>query len=253
MRRRESLVHDASVPATVKRFSRRRFLSSALAGTGFLLLPKRMRGEVAPASDWPCHGCDATQTRANPAESSLGEALVPSLELRWEFAAGSGITATPVVVGERVIAGSWDGRVHALDRTTGKELWAFDAGVRAYPPTRKLGVFAAVAVMGERVFVASDRIVALDLASGRPLWQRVIGDPEKTYEYFWAPPLAHQGRVYAGVSAGSETETRGRIVCLDAATGEVVWTFFTVAADVAGGSLIAPPSLDVASGTLYAA
>ena len=152
-----------------------------------------------------------------------------------------------------MIVGSWDGRVYALDRASGRELWRFEAGVRTYPPSRRLGIFAAVAVMGDRVFVACDRIVALDLASGRPLWQRVIGEPEKTYEYFWAPPLAHQGRVYAGVSAGSETESRGRVVCLDAATGEMLWTFYTVAPDVAGGSLIAPPSLDIATGTLYAA
>ena len=59
--------------------------------------------------------------------------------------------------------------------------------------------------------------------------------------------------MYAGVSAGSETVTRGQIVALDTATGAVKWSFFTVDADAAGGCLMAPPSLDAASRTLFAA
>jgi outer membrane protein assembly factor BamB len=114
-------------------------------------------------------------------------------------------------------------------------------------------VFAAAAVDRGRVFVACDRVLALDVETGSRVWERTIGDPDRTYEYFWAAPLVHDGRLFAGVSAGSETETRGRVVCLNAASGEVVWTFHTVAASVSGGSLIAPPSLDAATGTLYAA
>jgi len=175
------------------------------------------------------------------------------LDLLWEFTAGSGITATPIVAGERVIVGSWDGRVYAVDRGSGKRLWAFDAGVRAYPPNRRLGVYASVAVERGRVFVACDRLIALNVATGGVLWERTIGDPQRTFEYFWAAPLVHGDRLYAGVSAGSEAETRGRIVCVDAGSGTPIWTFYTVDEGVAGGSLIAPPSLDPHTATLYAA
>src|SRR5207247_2374446 len=98
-----------------------------------------------------------------------------------------------------------------------------------------------------------DRLIALDLERGRVRWERVVGDPERSFEYFWAPPLVHGGRLYAGVSSGSETLTRGRIVCVDAATGKPLWTFFTVPAAVSGGAVIASPALDPRSGALYGA
>jgi outer membrane protein assembly factor BamB len=131
-------------------------------------------------------------------------------------------------------------------------LWKYDAGVRAYPPNRKLGVFASPAVSGREVYTASDRLIALDIDSGKLRWERIIGDPEKTHEYFWAPPLVHGSRLYAGVSGGSESDTRARLVCLNAASGVLMWEFFTVAPDVAGGALMAPPSIDFGTMTLFA-
>ena len=229
--------------------SRRRFLASSAVVAGAVLLSRR-----APArarDDWPAHGCGPAQTRHNAGESRLRPDNVARLALRWDFEADSGITGTPAVVGERAVVGSWDGRVYALECSSGKRLWTFEAGTRSYPPDRRLGIYASPAVSGETVFVACDRLLALDLESGRRRWERVVGDPEKSFEYFWAPPLVHGGRVYAGVSSGSETQTRGRVVCLDAATGRPLWTFFTVPARVSGGALIAPPSLDLRSGALY--
>jgi polyvinyl alcohol dehydrogenase (cytochrome) len=228
-------------------------LGASLTGAGALLLPRWSRAIPTRPSEWPAHGCGPDQTRHNRFEAVLGAKNVPRLKLRWQLEMGSGVTATPVVVDGRVIAGSWDGNVYAVDREGGRISWKFDAGVRAYPPDRKLGVFAAVAVDRGRVYVACDRLLALDLVSGALLWETTIGDPGKTLEYFWAPPLARGDRVWAGVSAGSETQTRGRIVCADGATGKLVWDFPTVAADVAGGALIAPPSLDTLTGTLFAA
>lgn len=223
-----------------------------MATVGALLPRPHPAGELR-SSDWPSHGWDIDQTRHNSGESTLGQERVSRLKLRWVFEAASGITGTPAVVGNRVIVGSWDGRVYGLDRDTGKMLWTFDAGTRNYPADRKLGVFASPAVVERVVYVASDRIIAIDLERGKRLWERTIGKPEKTFEYFWAPPLVHGSRLYVGASAGSETDTRARLVCLDTDTGAIRWTFFTVASDVAGGALIAPPSLDPRTRTLYAA
>src|SRR5216117_2271542 len=116
---------------------------------------------------------------AAPAES------VSRLALRWEFEAASGITATPAVVGDRVIVGSWDGRAYCLDRRSGRLLWSFEAGQRTYPPDRRLGIFASPAVERSTVHLASDRLIALSLETGNLLWERTIGSPETTLEYFW--------------------------------------------------------------------
>ena len=236
----------------MKTISRRTFLASSVIATASVSRPIPLFAKALP-SDWPSHGWSIEQTRHNLRESTLGPENISRLALRWEFEAGSGITGTPAVVGDRVIVGSWDGRVYALSRLTGKPVWTFEAGVRNYPPDRRLGIFASPAVEGRAVYVASDRLRALDIETGKQIWERIIGEPEKTFEYFWAPPLIHTGKLYAGASDGSETETRGRIVCLDPATGALLWNFFTVAPKTAGGALFAALSLDPRTRTLYAA
>src|SRR5439155_9481626 len=178
---------------------------------------------------------------------------VSRLAMQREFEAAAGIAPTPAVVGDRVIVGSWDGGAFCLDRRSGRLLWSFDAGQRTDPPDRRLGIFASPAVERSTVYLASDRLIALSLETGSLLWERTIGSPETTLEYFWAAPPVHQGRLYAGVSAGSESRTRGQLVCVDAESGRLRWSFATVPEEIAGGALIAPPALDVATRTLYAA
>jgi len=240
--------------STSPEISRRRFLAASAATLTSALLPHGLRASgESPPNDWASHGCGPEQRRHNPSERGITSESVSRLAMQWEFEAASGITSTPAVVGDRVIVGSWDGRAYCLDRRSGRLLWSFDAGQRTYPPDRRLGIFASPAVERSTVYLASDRLIALSLETGSLLWERTIGSPETTLEYFWAAPLVHQGRLYAGVSAGSESRTRGQLVCLDAASGRLRWSFATVPEEVAGGTVIAPPSLDVATGTLYAA
>jgi len=241
------------LPVTIRLTSRRTFLQSSMIATAGVLSSSSLRVQGHHSADWPSHGWDIAQSRFNANESILGPKNVSNLKIRWEFEAGSGITGTPAVIGDRVIAASWDGRIYVLNRLTGKLLWSFEAGLRKYPPDRTLGIFASPAVADNTVYIASDRLLALDLETGQRRWERIVGEPAKTFEYFWAPPLVYGGRVFAGASDGSETETRGRIVCVDAKTGALRWNFYTVAANVAGGALFAAQSLDPLSRTLYAA
>ena len=46
----------------------------------------------------------------------------------WTWSARSAIDASPVVVGDRVVAGAKNGAVFALDLKTGKPVWRFEAG-----------------------------------------------------------------------------------------------------------------------------
>src|SRR5437667_12913344 len=145
--------------------SRRRFLASSAVVAGAVLLSRRALARAH--DDWPAHGCGPAQTRHNAGESTLRPENVARLALRWDFEAGSGITGTPAVVGERVVIGSWDGCVYALNRLSGKLIWKFDAGVRSYPPDRQLGIFASPAVAGRAVYVAGDRLIKLDFENGK--------------------------------------------------------------------------------------
>ena len=54
---------------------------------------------------------------------------------RWTFKTGAEIKSSPVVAGDRVLIGSYDGNLYALDAATGKQVWkvATDNYVHATP------------------------------------------------------------------------------------------------------------------------
>lgn len=69
---------------------------------------------------------DAAHTAVYPLDSAAHEGR-NLVGLQWRFATeGDGISS-PVVVGDRVYAGSGDGHLYALDRLTGATIWTLDA------------------------------------------------------------------------------------------------------------------------------
>ena len=72
-------------------------------------------------------------------EASTGKAF-------WTFMTSARIESSPTIVGNRVFAGSNDGRLYELDLTTGAKRWEFDAGA---------GVSASPAVAAGRLVIGS--------------------------------------------------------------------------------------------------
>lgn len=114
---------------------------------------------------------------------------------------------------------SVQGALHALDARTGAELWKFETDTIMNQP---------VAVAGGLVFLANgDRnyqpenpngyIRALDARTGAEKWLVETGP-------VLSPPSVAGGRVY--LASNEKTgQGSGLIYCLDAATGEQVWTY----------------------------
>jgi outer membrane protein assembly factor BamB len=95
------------------------------------------------------------------------------------------------------------------------ELWRFPLGAG----------YSSVSVAGGRAVTmygtpAGEFVVALDAASGKPLWKVRSGDLFVNDSYGNGPratPTINEGRVYA-LGGG------GDLLCLEAATGKTVWT-----------------------------
>ena len=93
-------------------------------------------------------------------------------------------------------------------------LWRFPLG---------LG-YSAVSVAGDRAVTmygtpAGEFVVAIDAASGKPLWKVRSGDLFLNDSYGNGPratPTINEGHIYA-------LGGRGDLLCLDAATGKTVW------------------------------
>jgi quinohemoprotein ethanol dehydrogenase len=128
-----------------------------------------------------------------------------------------------------VCHGAWS-KVWALDAKTGKQLWAYDPQVPG-----AWGRYACcdvanrgVAVWKGAVYVGTldGRLVKLDAATGKPIWDINTIDRNRAYTITGAPRIVN-GLVVIG-NGGAEYDTRGYLTAYDADTGRQVWRFFVV-------------------------
>jgi outer membrane protein assembly factor BamB len=142
-------------------------------------------------------------------------------EKLWEFPTGSHTESSPCVVGGKVYFGAGDDGLFCLDAATGKEHWHLTG----------LHVDANPLVVEGRVYGGSGRgdvykdtaLFCLDAATGKEQWRVPTDLP------VWGMPAEDGGRVFAGIGNGnfmdSEEQPAGRVLCLDARTGNQDWSF----------------------------
>jgi quinohemoprotein ethanol dehydrogenase len=154
----------------------------------------------------------------------------------WSYPLESsrGVEATPVVVdGIMYVTASWS-VVHAIDARTGKKIWTFDPGVdreKGYKGCCDV-VNRGVALYKGKVFVGAydGRLIALDAATGRKVWEKdTLIDKEHSYTITGAP-RAFNGKVVIG-NGGAEYGARGYVTAYDADTGNQTWRWFVVPGD----------------------
>lgn len=109
------------------------------------------------------------------------------------------LTGDPVIIGDRVIAGSSAGRIAAFDRTTGAELWS-----------AREGAMSPVLAAGNAVFAITDesQLVRLDISNGGRVWAVPLPDfvnqRERRRARVWAHygPVLASGRLFVASSDG---------------------------------------------------
>lgn len=93
--------------------------------------------------------------------SSTGEILWTNTDCEAE------VFTTPAVSADRVVYGGMDDTVYCVDRTTGKQVWKFDAK----------GMPGSAVIVGEKVVVSADgQLYILALADGKQLWSYEVSD-----------------------------------------------------------------------------
>jgi outer membrane protein assembly factor BamB/HEAT repeat protein len=146
-------------------------------------------------------------------------------------------TAAKVNGRAQVLFGGGDGWLRAYDAATGRELWRFDGNPKDAPWRPRPGVFSRTGIIASPVYDDDGRVfVAMgedpthgngpsllhavspngqgDVTDTRRLWTcRRIGRVVAT-------PVVKNGLLYVG-------DLGGTVYCLDAKTGDVVWTHDT--------------------------
>jgi quinohemoprotein ethanol dehydrogenase len=203
-------------------------ITSAVDGTW-------IKNNAATSKDWPTVGLDFGETRFSKLDQ-INAGNVKNLGLAWSYDLDSarGVEATPIVVdGIMYVTAPWS-IVHAIDARTGKKIWTFDPEVARDKGYRGCCdvVNRGVALHKGKVFVGAydGRLIALDAASGKKVWEKdTIIDHKHSYTITGAPRVAN-GKVIIG-NGGAEYGVRGYVTAYDAETGNQAWRWFVVPGD----------------------
>ncbi len=108
---------------------------------------------------------------------------------------------------------------------------SFESGNQRLYSARTNG---GVAVWEGKVYVGTGdcRLIAIDAASGKQLWEAPVCEATQT-GITGAPHIA-KGKILIGYN-GSDDGVRGSLVAYDANTGKEAWRFWTVPGDPANG------------------
>lgn len=194
---------------------------------------RTLRG-VVPAGLIPVHAVPMTLRRVDRFEMPKRPPLSGRVARpAWTFDAGAALWAGPAYADGVVYAGDQNGVLHAIDASRGAEKWNFRLGgpIRTRP-----------AVLADELYLQADDgyLYALQASTGALRWRVRIGerpivrlpfdDPKSRYDRFGSDVTLAEGRLFVGTHDG-------KVLCVDAEDGRIVWEF------QAGDAVLAAPAV----------
>src|SRR4051812_24104633 len=191
--------------------------------------------------EWLSYNLTPGETRYSPLKQ-IDTTNVGKLSMAWSyeinFGGGGTQESTPLVHDGVIYSVTNWSKVFAVDARTGKEKWHFDPEVNQATVRPKICcgiVNRGVAIYDNLIIsaVLDGRLIALDMATGKPVWETRHVWSQDNYTITMAPRIA-KGRVIIG-AGGAEYPVRGVLAAFDAKTGKEAWRFYTVPGDPAKG------------------
>ena len=197
--------------------------------TGGLLAQTPNNGRGFPAENWPLVSGNWSNSRYSTL-SDITLDTIDRLSGAWvtRLEGGASSRATPVVK-DGVLYLTAGANVFAIDAQTGDPVWRWQPGTSG-DDARMVPSWQGVGLSDDLVFVGlrSAEVMALRQDNGEVVWVEAVGSgPQTTGEAVTTAPMYAQDTVFVGLANG-DTGGQGRIIALNAATGESRWTFFVV-------------------------
>jgi len=151
----------------------------------------------------------------------------------WSYKAKFAVPTTPAVVNGVIYLGTQDGFLYAVNAHTGVTLWRFNGGDT---PSADITVFNGVVYFGVGD-ATGGTVYAVNANSGEMLWNYPAG--------ITSAPAVANGVVYVpvlGVTGGG-----GGLIALNAHTGDLIWNYFV--GGMAGQGVLGSPA--VVNGVVY--
>lgn len=224
------VTHDAVYTATLAQ--RQAKLAAVSPVTDAMLRAPAEADWLVWRRTWQTHGFSPLR--------QINKANVAQLRQAWSWSLPVGENEIAPIVHDGVMFVVSGNAVQALDAANGDLLWQY---IRPLPEELGNGRawrVKAIAVYGEKVFspTADGHLVALDVKSGKLVWDYQVYTPEQGDRRGQAEgvalhldggPIAARGKVFVGVSLGIANQKGGDyIVAVDAETGREAWRFNTV-------------------------
>jgi outer membrane protein assembly factor BamB len=212
---------------------------------------------VPTAGDWTTYVGNQQRTGFNNVEATIRTSNVRHLVLKWSQHAARGVSDQPIEVSGDVFWGSWDGYFHAFT-TSGHHIWDTQIGTTrdssCNPAETGVAGTAAFGTINSTptIFVSGGNasFYALDANTGQIIWSTRLGSSPS--HFLWDSPLLANGSVYIGASSyGDCPLVEGRVMKLDASTGQLQNTFNVVPSGCLGAGVWSSPALDPTSSTLF--
>ena len=170
--------------------------------------------------------------------TSITRDNVGELELQWMWAMNEGGRNAPSPIAHDGVLyfASFGPVVQALDARTGDLIWEHEVGVEAgqlASSSRNLAIYE------DKLFLATAdaRLIALDARTGAEVWTTRIADDTEGFRNTSGPVIVG-GKVVQGLGGCGQFTREGCFIsAYDAASGEQLWRFNTVArSDDPGGN-----------------
>jgi len=183
--------------------------------------------------NWLTYSGNYSGTRYSPL-AQINRDNVKNLQLKWVYHPvyqkntnnQSKMENTPLVVDGVVYTGTAL-EVVALDAVSGRQYWKIS---RALDPTAYYNAYEVnkgMAIAGDKLFWATVdcHLIALDIKTGRIIWDVTMADWKKGYQYNVAP-LIVRNMIILG-PATNEAGANCWVNAYDVNTGKELWRFYT--------------------------
>ncbi|HEX6481988.1 MAG TPA: PQQ-binding-like beta-propeller repeat protein [Ktedonobacteraceae bacterium] len=170
-------------------------------------------------SGWPTTGAPAIMGNVVYASLGTGTQLwalnLTNGHILWSFDTGDRITSSTLVQGNTVYIATWQGKIFALDHTSGKKRWVYLLNTVRNQNVID-GVGGSMALGDNRLFVGDYRgsILCIDALHGKLIWRYATG------AQVLATPVVTPGRMYTGSGDGF-------LYALNSKTGRPLWRYAT--------------------------
>ncbi|HEX3595025.1 MAG TPA: PQQ-binding-like beta-propeller repeat protein [Polyangiaceae bacterium] len=202
-------------------------------------------GATGGSAVWPSMGGDLASTYNNPKETLISVATASKLAQAWTLDTSGAPTGTPAVVGNDVYVTA-SSMTYLVDAKTGATKWTANVGATSSPAYADGLLY---------VHDGTSNLHALDAATGVEKWVQKTNPHANAWGF--SSPIVAGNLVIVGTSGSEEEATgnaptfRGSVVALDAKSGAMKWTFYTVDEMHNGATIWSSPTADLEADMVF--